>query len=629
MGPNLQSLYATLTDVQTAAAQYGGGSLLLLAGPGSGKTRVLTARIVRLLSYSEGESWRIAALTFTTRAADEMRERVLHHLPDAEDRLFVGTFHSFACELLRQNGTHVGIKTNFTIYSEEQSRLELLRRALSECGVEYDGGLEQALAAIDRMKDRLIAPEDAGAHLRDPSKSDIFYAIYTAYERTLADRNALDFPSLIYGAHQLLTRYPAIAEKYRRSYRELLIDEFQDTNGAQYQLLRDFTGNDYKNVFAVADDDQIIYQWNGASHKRLSEFREHYSPEVLQMPTNFRCPAEVVGMANLLVAHNALRSPGKQPLIPGKATSTDGPRVRLLHFASDDDEAAGIANDIAENRSPDDSVVVLARTKALLEKAQEALRQVGLKSRIAQRRDEFVSKPFQALHLALHLANRPTDQRIFQLFVAASNSVLHADIDAPEVVAVAQSATGDLFRTWVAELTPGAASYEASAVAILAKFAEDRDFRTFSRDWTQWIEGEAQSLDEEHPGLDEDRRAWSSLYRDINQTVGPQAALDTFLQELVLRSKEPALMPDEIPLLTIHGSKGNEFDHVYLLGLAEEILPSFQSRRQGPNSPQMEEERRNCFVAITRCMETLTLSYADTYRNYRKDRSRFLGEMGL
>lgn len=619
-----------LTDVQEAASAWNDGSLLLLAGPGSGKTRVLTARIIRLLRDSPNAHWRIAALTFTTRAGDEMRSRIVSALPEAEHRLFVGTFHSFACEMLRQSGTHVGVKTDFNIYSDNRDRVVLLQNALWAAEIEYRGDFEKLLNVIDRMRDRLVGPDECVGFFADPAKGAAFAPIYQAYEEYLQQENALDFSGLIYKAHQLFTRYPAIADKYRKTYKFLHLDEFQDTNESQYAFLRKFTGDYYGNVFVVADDDQIIYQWNGASHKRLGQFREDYAPAEFQMPTNFRCPAYVVELANRLVAHNNFRSLGKEPLIAGKEDASEQHRVRVFRYPTDDDEVRAIAAEISLNDPKlRESTVVIARTKALLEKAKDALNETGVKARIAQRRDEFVSKPFQSLQAVLEVSNRPTDVISFERFVSAMNAVLGIDIDPIEVQAGAALSNGNLLQAWcIASMSLENITHTSLLEALKNDLANRQDFRRFISKWAEWYQAEEPHLEDQFPSIDEDARAWRDLYSEINGALGQDASLDAFLQELHLRSKEPKLLSTEIPLLTIHGSKGNEFDHVYLIGMAEDVLPSFQARQQGPASPQMEEERRNCFVAITRCMETLTMTFADNYRGRSRAKSRFLTEMG-
>ena len=626
----MDPLLSSLTDIQREAAGWDDGALMLLAGPGSGKTRVLTARIARLFRTDPTGKWRILALTFTTRAADEMRHRVEQLVPDCVERMFAGTFHSFACEVLRQSGSHVGVKTDFKIYSNPQDRILLLSEALSGANIDLGEPLEKAFPVLDGLRDRLAGPDDCLRYFSDEDRGLRFAAAYAAYMDHLQRENALDFPAIIYMAYRLFTEFPAIAGRYRRTYRFASLDEFQDTNQAQYSLIRAFTGDEYKNLFVVADDDQVIYQWNGASPQRLQQFAADYDPAVLQMPTNFRCPKEVVVMANGLVAHNLLRTPGKRPLEAAKEHPLQIERVRVLEFDTDDSEAAGVAADLAARHQNDLSdVAVIARTKSLLTKVQGELASLGIPAQIAQRRDSFASVPFQWLHSSLQVANRRSDVREFATFVESGNALLGIALDAQELVATALSGHGDFVRVWAAEASPDDPSAKKAVDLLRVELIERNDFRKYVRALTELFVNPEWALAETQPSFDEDVRAWKDLFSEIAGQVGRHAPLDTFLQELDLRSKEPPIKPGVVPLLTIHGSKGNEFPHVYLAGLAEDILPSFQSKKVGDRSPQMEEERRNCFVAITRCMDTLTLSRASNYNGWAKAPSRFLAEMGV
>lgn len=625
----LSGLFAALTETQRQAALWQDGALLLLAGPGSGKTRVLTARIARIISESPKNRWRVLALTFTNRAADEMRERILKLVPDSDDRLFVGTFHSFACEVLRQSGSLIGIRTDFRIYSAAADRLLLLQECIRELGLPVSA--EKMLPILDRLRDRLVAPEESTRFFADAEMGQLVATIYQAYVGFLSKENAIDFPAIIYNAHRLLTEFPAIAKRYSTTYKFICLDEFQDTNDSQYSLLQSLVGEEYKNVFCVADDDQIIYQWNGASHKRISEFEKNYSPALIQMPTNFRCPSAVVALANNLVAHNKLRSEGKRPLEAAKLGEVDSAPVRTMRFDTDTDEADGVARDIADlHKLHPGKVAVIARTKALLDGVQKSLRLHGIEAQIAQRRDTFGSLPYAWLHSVLSVANRRSDERLFQTFGDASNKLFGFDLDLSSVVTAAAASNGDLLRAWFNAAPRHSDSLAADVLQYMGSdLAERVDYRRFIRSTTSQFTAKKKLYEAEFPVFDEDHRAWAELNREIMSSLGPAAGLEAFLQELEMRSKEPPLTAEVLPLLTIHGSKGNEFDHVYIIGLAEDILPSFQSKQKGDLSPEMEEERRNCFVAITRCMRTLVLSHAATYRNWKKPPSRFLTEMAI
>ncbi|WP_377807946.1 ATP-dependent helicase (plasmid) [Azospirillum sp. A29] len=630
--PSLTETLGKLTAHQREAVNWQDGALLVLAGPGSGKTRVLTSRIARILDASRERAFRVLALTFTNKAADEMAGRVLELVPGLEQRTLIGTFHSFCMQLLQQHGSHIGIRPDFAIYSLEEDRKELLRE-----GLRRSPGLDDActryLPAIDKLKARLIAPDDCARQFKDAAEGERIEATYRVYEAELARANALDFGSLIERAYALVSTAPGVAMRYRRTYTHWLIDEFQDTTDGQYRLIKALAGDDFRNIVAVADDDQIIYQWNGASYRQIQRFRADFSPQLIQLPTNYRCPPAIVAAANRLVTHNAQRTPSKLPLEAGKTNLRYPPEshIRLQHFPTEGDEAAGVAADILERgRALWGETVVLARTRALLEGVLAALRAADVPASIAQRRDDFRSPHFQWLSATLRQAARPLDRRAFDSLVSAFNRLFALEVRAELVASEAEGSSRGFLAEWALTIPriqhhPAA---NALAEAALALAADPGGFRAFI-DWILPMYAAAEEPSGGVSDLSEDRAAWSDLVRSIGQTIGRDAPLDRFLQELAIRSKEAPVGADTVTLMTVHGSKGKEFDHVYVIGLAEDIMPSFQSRRAGDASAEMEEERRNCFVAITRARECLTLSWAGQYRGWSKPPSRFLEEMGL
>ena len=321
MESTLEAALEKLTDIQQQAVQWNQGPLLVLAGPGSGKTQVLTCRIARLLDASREQNFRILALTFTNKAADEMKGRVATFVPGLEERANIGTFHSFCAQILRQHGVHLGINPDFAIYSSDEDRRAVLEDALRTAQTEGKRvSLDDVkyLGIIDRLKSKLIEPTaslKATDGTIDPNR---VADVYQIYEQELRRINALDFNSLILETYRLINTFPAIAARYRKSYPHWLIDEFQDTNSAQYKLVRVLAGNDFRSLFVVADDDQIIYEWNGANFKQIQSFLADYSAQVIQLPTNYRCPAAIVESANKLVVYNTQRTSSKKPLIAGK-----------------------------------------------------------------------------------------------------------------------------------------------------------------------------------------------------------------------------------------------------------------------------------------------------------------------
>lgn len=637
------SAWEKLSDIQRQAAEWSEGHLLVLAGPGSGKTRVLTCRIARLLDSSPDKNFRILGLTFTNKAADEMRNRVANFVPGQEGRLFLGTFHSFCADVLRQHGTHLGINPNFKIYAQEVELQAVLNDVVDKAKKKSDLITEldkKILPVIQRLKSQLISPEKCRDVFRDKELGKRMAIVYPAYEVELAKHNALDFNSLIFRTYQLYVKFPAFAKRYRTVYPYICLDEFQDTNDAQYMLIRALTGDQCKNLFIVADDDQIIYQWNGASHKRIEEFIRDYSPGIIQLPMNYRCPSEVITLANNLIRHNFLRASGKRPL-KAFCPSTGAGIVRLLpRFTDFDAEAAGVAKDISKLHSKYiGSVVILGRNRRLLDGVENALHDEGVPAVISQRKDEFESAPFVWLHSILWLANDRQDQKHLEAVCGSFAQLTQLEVDSEEVITQAKASNRDYLQHWI-KLIPQKAADTMTQEAIKKTslyLGEGRDFHTFSKFALVWFEklvkspqhAEGDPSAEIFARYEEERRVWEDLMREIIQAFGSSITLEAFLQELQMHSKEPAPKPNTVVLMTIHSAKGKEFDHVYLTGLVEDELPSFQSKQKGDNSPEMEEERRNCFVAITRTIKTLTLSYSERYRGWSKEPSRFLFEMGL
>ncbi len=628
MSSEFQDAIDSLSDIQREAVMWRDGAALVLAGPGSGKTRVLTTRLARLLEESPQKRFRVLALTFTTKAAAEMAERVEQMVPGSvDDRTFIGTFHAFCTQILRQHGSHIGIEPDFGIFDLEREREALLADALEAAaasGSDFVAEDIHFLRAIDEMKARLVVPDKAAKHIRNPRMP----AVYKLYEEALRAENALDFNGLILETCRLLAQVPAVAKRIRRTYPYWMVDEFQDTTRAQYWLLHYMTGAEFSNVMCVADDDQIIFQWAGASYRQIERFRDDFKPELIQLVENRRCPAEVVSIANRLVSHNTQRTPDKKKIVPTREAAPD--TIFFHEFENSTDESEFVATEISKVSAEDHGeIAVIGRTRALLEPVLTALKAKGVKAAIAQRRDSFASPQFVWLQSCLDQAVRPRNKRVFTTLVNAANRFADMELDPTILIAESEASSQSFLEHW----SEVVGHEPESTPQHLAQFTHELiDSR--SR-WSDVIKRAIPFLlktevieDGTVSDVVEDQRAWDACLREIRSEIGPNPDLAEVVQGLALRSKEPPKDPDAVSLLTVHSSKGLEFDTVYLVGLAEDEMPSWQSVKKGDASPEMEEERRNCFVAITRCKQHLVLSTAKDYRGWQKRRSRFLAEMG-
>ncbi len=552
------------------------------------------------------------------------------------------TFHSFAADLLRQHGSHVGISPDFTILSQEADREEILKDAIR--ALRAKNGVEESdirlLPLITNLLEKLVPPNEVMNRIREPELASKIALLYAAYRAELIQQSSLDFVSLIAIAYELLTANAQIAEHVRIVYPYICVDEFQDTNLAQYLLLKAITGSSPRDLFVVADDDQIVFQWSGASPERLEEIKRDFQMHVIQLPENYRCPERVIEIANKLIRFNTDRSPEKQPLVAarrnGRAATRD--TVRLKNFPDPDNEMNWIAQDL-KTRGTEHvaNSVILARTRALAEKASNALNCAGVPAAVAIRKSEFESTPFRWLHAILRLANTRGDREQLRRLCKAFYELEGVDIRVPDVMAASSALGGDLLRAWAGE-----AMARRELAAFTRQFLQDSmqqlierlQFETFiskAFDWFGELQKQATGQAREvFVDFEEEKSVWNDLSDTISRrfAVG-DLSLNVFLQELDLSPKYPPIPTGAVTCLTIHMAKGTEYDHVYLVGLAEEVLPSFQSIRRGATSREMQEERRSCFVAITRTRKSLTLTYSDTYFGYHKQPSRFLREMEL
>ena len=635
---------SSLNENQLQAVLWDKGPLLLLAGPGSGKTRVLTYRIARILDQSEGQHFRLLALTFTNKAAAEMRSRVEELVPQELGRVRLTTFHSYAAELLQQHGNHINIRPDFQILSNDADREALLDDALGQLRKDLSYSLPehfkaaQLLPAVTLLLDRCVPPDEAEVLLQQTNVENAIplARVYAAYREALRHMNSLDFPSLIAESLDLLNRFPFLVKHIRKVYRHILVDEFQDTNHRQYQILSLIAKPDPSTLFVVADDDQIIYQWNGASPKRIQALRDDFQVSELQLPENYRCPPLVIELANALIEKNLNRSAGKKPLKAVKQGES-GDAVRVFRFNDADEETEWIARDIDQRNAEQRAhCSVLARTKKLLNLAGRKLEEAGVPVYYATRKDEFKSAPLRMLHAILRLVNSKEDKQSLARLSKAFYELEGISIGLAPVLSRASADGKDLLSSWLDEVMLRDALEERTQHLLkidIKPLLNSLNYRAFADKLFAWVEAcqtASQPDDDAFNEFDEECEVWKLLLAEITKKFeGEEIGLHQFLHELDLTSKTSPKPPGAIPCFTIHASKGMEFGHVYLMGLVEDQLPSWAAVKKGNNSLEMQEERRNCFVAITRAQESLTLTFSAQVFGWMKQPSRFLREMGI
>ena len=617
--------FKDLNRNQGRAVNWSGGPLLVLAGPGSGKTAVLTLRVARLLR--ENEHVAALALTFTNKAAAEMRERVDQLLEEYSDRARLCTFHKFAAELLEQHGSHIGLRPGIDFLTQDEDRIAFLEDVIKDLPGRHEGLPEDRYNLL-RLIDRLFSEsyDGQGASASLPNTPRWLPSLFVRYCEALINANRPDFRSLLYFANRLLREKPAIAQLVGLAWTHVCVDEFQDTNRAQYDLLRQIAPHRNHNLFVVADDDQIIYQWNGAGVQRLEDLRCDYDLRTIQLPENYRCPPEIVSRANRLIVNNT-RVEGKKKMVSHhKGIPSETATIRCKVFDCPTMEAQFVGRDIQTRGLVAADCAVLGRTNKILHRAAEALVSSGQEAFVSQKKNDFDSPALGVMVEALRMANLRHDRVVLGRLCRQWNLLSGVMIELHAVEAAATLVGGDFLRAWV-EI---ASSHGNNPLVLLIRnsLVDGLEFpqivdRFLAEGW------QPSSGNGHMEPIGEEVDTWRALHQEIIGEYGSGVPLNTYLQHLDLSSKAPLPKPNAVQCITVHRAKGLQFRHVYLIGMSQGVFPFFRALNKGPCSKELEEERRSCFVAITRAQETLTLTRSREYFGYAQEPSQFLGEMGL
>jgi DNA helicase-2/ATP-dependent DNA helicase PcrA len=617
--PSASNLHESLTAAQLAAVTHVDGPLLILAGPGSGKTRVVTHRIAHLLH--EGIAGKnVLALTFTNKAADEMKVRLGRLVP--LPTVWMGTFHRFCARLLRMYGQLVGLAENYSIYDMDDSR-KMLAEAILDEGIDLTHATPEAIAhAISWAKNNLMGPDEYVSR-RGHQLAGIIERAYPAYQRRLLQANAVDFDDLLLHVARLLKDNPEVRARLDERYRYILVDEYQDTNLAQYAIVRALS-IDYPNLAVTGDPDQSIYGWRGANLSNILEFEKDFPQvKVVRLEQNYRSTKAILRVADVLIRHNVRRKE--------KRLFTDNPEgsaVRLAAYPTQRDEADDIAAQISSavrsgERRPRD-FAVFYRTNALSRQLEHSLREHIVPYQIVNGLEFYQRKEIKDILAYLHLLNNPrSDVALLRVINTPTRGIGKATVDRLRDFA-RQKGLPLLEAARRAGVIEGLSKKSAVAVAkFIAMF--DRLGEAVHGAMEEIVglvlseTGYREVLENSESEEEQDRLAnieeLLTAARDFDVKHPESNALEHFLEETSLVADTDAWESenDRVALMTLHAAKGLEFPAVFIVACEQGLLPHERSRH---HEEKLEEERRLLFVGITRAREQLQLSYAQ-YRAFR------------
>ena len=638
-GQPVDDLLADLNPPQREAVVHGEGPLLVLAGAGSGKTRVLTRRIAYLVATERAKPSEILAITFTNKAAGEMRERVEALVGRLVRVMWVMTFHSACARMLRAEAKRLGYTSRFSIYDEADS-VRLIKRCLDELSIDPKRFSPRAIkarisSAKNQLKDASAYREQVGSFF-DQTVADV----YDLYEQRIHAMNALDFDDLLFRTVNVLELFPDVLERYQSVLRWLLVDEYQDTNHAQYRLLQLLAGRD-RNVCVVGDDDQSIYGFRGAEIRNILDFEKDFpNTAVVRLEQNYRSTQTILSAANAVVANNAGRKP--------KALWTDlgeGEPVRVRELADEHEEARWAASEIeqlADEGIARQEVAVFYRTNAQSRVLEDTLVRFGIPYQVIGGTRFYERAEVKDALAYLTLLVNPQDTVSFSRIVNSPKRGI-GQTSQGRVVSYANTIGMSVWDVAVIPedipgLGPAAVRALDRFMSVMERLRELAE-RTSVGDLLEALlqeTGYAEALEAERTieaqGRLENLQELVGVAREFDSSWEGERGLPglaEFLQQLSLYSEQDALRDREelVTLMTLHNAKGLEYPAVFMIGCEEGVFPHTRSIEEG----NLEEERRLCYVGITRAKQRLYLSYARTRslfgaRSYNMP-SRFIDEV--
>lgn len=619
---NNLSIYDTLNDKQQEAVYYTEGPLLILAGAGSGKTRVLTHRIAYLIDEKGVNPWNILAITFTNKAAGEMRERVDNLVGFGSESIWVSTFHSMCVRILRRHIDLLGYDTNFTIYDTDDQKT-LMKDVCKLLQIDTKQFRERTLlAAISHAKDELITPEEFRLQAGGDFVQLKIAQVYEEYEKQLRSNNALDFDDLLFKTVQLFQTQKEVLSYYQERFRYIMVDEYQDTNTVQFELVR-LLASKYRNLCVVGDDDQSIYKFRGANIKNILNFEQFFEDaKVIKLEQNYRSTSNILNAANAVIKNNRGRK--------DKSLWTDngiGNRINFRQFDTAYDEAEYIVSDIREHVNKGDCTyndnAILYRTNAQSRMFEEKFVTANIPYKIVGGINFYSRREIKDLLAYLKTVDNGKDDLAVRRIV----NVPKRGIGLTSINRVQEYAAShdigfyDALRSvdLIPNIGRGASKLE-SFVALIEHFKADVSDMSLSDLMKEIIEetGYVESLRDEDAEEAEARienidelLSKIAAYEELCDEQDEPATLSGFLEEVALVADIDSLdeNSDYVVLMTLHSAKGLEFPHVYLAGMEDGLFPSYMSIT-ADDPEEVEEERRLCYVGITRAEEELTLTCA-------------------
>ena len=616
------SIYDTLNEQQKEAVLHTEGPLLILAGAGSGKTRVLTHRIAYLIEEKGVNPWNILAITFTNKAAGEMRERVDNLVGFGSESIWVSTFHSMCVRILRRHIDLLGFDTNFTIYDTDDQKT-LMKDICKLLQIDTKLFRERSLlAAISQAKNELVTPEEFRIQAQGDFSRQKIASVYEEYEKQMRTNNALDFDDLLVKAVQLFQTQADVLDYYQERFRYIMVDEYQDTNTVQFELVRLLSAK-YRNLCVVGDDDQSIYKFRGANIRNILDFEQVFpDAKVIKLEQNYRSTSNILNAANAVIRHNHGRK--------DKTLWTDngeGDKINVRQFDTAFDEAEYIVGDIRERvesgKAAYNDHAILYRTNAQSRMFEEKFVTANIPYKIVGGINFYARREIKDLLAYLKTIDNGRDD----LAVRRIINVPKRGIGLTSINRVQEYASGREIGFYEAlravDLIPnigrGASKLE-SFVALIEHFKTDAKELTISELMQEILEetGYIESLKEEGSEEAESRIenideliSKITAYEETCEDRDEPATLNGFLEEVALVADIDSLdeSNDYVVLMTLHSAKGLEFPHVYLAGMEDGIFPSYMTIT-ADDPEEVEEERRLCYVGITRAEEELTLTYA-------------------